>query len=97
MSYRVGLVGTGGIARAHGNACQQIEEADLVAIYDVSEEQLASYGEEFAVKARYTHLDDMLAKENLDIVVIASQFTGLFQQVAGGAHVTGQVAQVTGQ
>jgi predicted dehydrogenase len=72
MSYRVGLVGTGGIARAHGNACQQIEEADLVAIYDVSEEQLASYGEEFAVEARYTDLGEMLAKENLDIVVICT-------------------------
>ena len=32
MTYRVGLVGTGGIARAHGNACQQIAEADLAAI-----------------------------------------------------------------
>ncbi|MBT7422406.1 MAG: Gfo/Idh/MocA family oxidoreductase [Gemmatimonadetes bacterium] len=72
MSYRVGLVGTGGIARAHGSACQQIEEADLVAIYDVSKEQLASYGEEFAVQARYTDLDEMLAKENLDIVVICT-------------------------
>ncbi|HIL09144.1 MAG TPA: Gfo/Idh/MocA family oxidoreductase [Candidatus Latescibacteria bacterium] len=72
MSYRVGLVGTGGIARAHGSACQQIEEADLVAIYDVSKEQLASYGEEFAVEARYTDLDEMLAKENLDIVVICT-------------------------
>ncbi len=72
MIYRVGLVGTGGIARAHGSACQQIEEADLVAIYDVSKEQLASYGEEFAVEARYTDLDEMLAKENLDIVVICT-------------------------
>ena len=67
MAYRVGIVGTGGIARAHGNACQQIEEAELVAIYDVSEEQLAKYGEEFGIEARYTDLDEMLAKEALDI------------------------------
>ena len=49
MTYRVGLVGTGGIARAHGNACQQIAEADLAAIYDVSEEQLVRFGEEYGV------------------------------------------------
>ena len=62
MAYRVGLVGAGGIARAHGNACQQVEEADLAAIYDVSEEQLARYGEEYGVaeEARYTDLDQML-------------------------------------
>ena len=72
MSYRVGIVGTGGIARAHGNACQQIEEAELVAIYDVSEEQLARYGEEFGVEAHYTDLDEMLKKEELDIVSICT-------------------------
>ena len=72
MTYRVGIVGTGGIARAHGNACQQIEEAELVAIYDVSQEQLAKYGEEFGVAARYTDLDEMLAKEELDIVSICT-------------------------
>ena len=72
MSYRVGLVGTGGIARAHGNACQQIEEAELVALYDVSQEQLDKFGEEFGVAARYGDLDEMLTKEALDIVVICT-------------------------
>ena len=75
MSYRVGIVGTGGIARAHGNACQQIEEAELVAIYDVSEEQLARYGEEFGVEAHYTDLDEMLKKEELEYDEIVAIFT----------------------
>ena len=72
MAYRVGIVGTGGIARAHGNACKQIEEADLVAIYDVSVEQLEKFGEEFGVKARYVNLDQMLDKEELDIIAICT-------------------------
>jgi predicted dehydrogenase len=72
MAYRVGIAGTGAIARAHGSACQQIEEANLVAIYDVSDEQLASYGEEFGVEARYTDLDEMLDREQLDIVLICT-------------------------
>ena len=72
MAYRVGLVGTGGIARAHGKACQQIAEAELVAICDVSAEQLARYGEEFGVAARYTELDAMLREAELDIAIICT-------------------------
>ena len=72
MAYRVGLVGTGGIARAHGTACQQIAEAELVAICDVSAEQLVRYGEEFDVAARYTELDAMLHEAELDIAIICT-------------------------
>lgn len=72
MAYRVGLVGTGGIARAHGTACQQIAQAELVAICDVSAEQLARYGEEFGVAARYTDLDAMLRDAALDIAIICT-------------------------
>ena len=50
--YRVGLVGTGGIARAHGKACQLAESAELAAICDVSESALTNFGEQFEVNAR---------------------------------------------
>ena len=33
---RVGLIGAGGIARAHANACAQVDEVELVAVSDVS-------------------------------------------------------------
>lgn len=72
MSYRVGLVGTGGIARAHGRACQQIAAAELVAVCDMSAAQLVRYGEEFGVEARYTDLDAMLREAELDIVIICT-------------------------
>ena len=72
MPYRVGLVGTGGIARAHGRACQQIAAAELVAVCDVSVAQLARYGEEFGVAARYTDLDAMLRAAELDIAIICT-------------------------
>ena len=32
MAFRVGLVGTGGIARAHGNAANQVNDAVLQSI-----------------------------------------------------------------
>ena len=72
MSYRVGLVGTGGIARAHGRACQQIAAAELVAVCDVSAAQLVRYGEEFGITARYTDLDAMLREAELDIAIICT-------------------------
>ena len=70
--YRVGIVGSGGIARAHGRACADLECVDLCAISDISEAALNSYGDEFNVANRYLDLSDMLAKENLDIAIICT-------------------------
>ena len=72
--YRVGLVGTGGIANAHGNACQEAPSAELAAICDVSENALAGFGERFNVKPenRYLSLAEMLDTEDLDIAIICT-------------------------
>ena len=73
-TYRVGLVGAGGIANAHGNACQQAPSAELAAICDVSENALANFGERFDVdpENRYLSLEEMLNAENLDIAIICT-------------------------
>lgn len=70
--YRIGIVGTGGIAHAHGRACAELECVDLCAICDVSETALNRYGDEFDVANRYLDLNDMLANENLDIAIICT-------------------------
>ena len=72
--FQIGLVGTGGIARAHGTACQQAPSAELAAIHDVSEGALNSFGEQFGVdeENRYLSLDEMLESEDLDIAVICT-------------------------
>ena len=72
MAFRVGLVGTGGIARAHGNAANQVHDAVLQSICDVSEEAVNRYGDEFEVENRYTDLDQMLKSEDLDLAVICT-------------------------
>jgi len=72
ITYRIGIVGTGGIARAHGRACQELECAELRAICDISAEALNRYGDEFGVASRYLDLDEMLAAENLDIAIICT-------------------------
>ena len=70
--YRVGIVGTGGIAKAHGRACKELECAELVATCDISEEALHRYAEAFGVKRLYSDLDQMLSSEELDIAIIAN-------------------------
>ena len=71
-AYRVGIVGTGGIARAHGLACQALDDVDLCAICDVSEAALHRYGDAFAVPRRYLGLDQMLAAERLDVAIVCT-------------------------
>lgn len=72
MSYRVGIIGTGGIARAHERAARSAVNAELVAICDVSQEALDRFGDEFGVAGRYQNLETMLARENLDIAIICT-------------------------
>lgn len=72
-SYRVALVGAGGIARTHTTACALTERAHLVAVCDVSQAALDHYRERFPeVPAVYLDLDRMLAREDVDIAVICT-------------------------
>ncbi len=70
--FRVGIVGTGGIARHHGRACAELENVNLVAICDVSEKALNDYGKMFQIGRRYLNLDEMLEDEQLDVAIIAN-------------------------
>ena len=72
MIHKVGIVGTGENARDHGRACRDVEQAELVAICDISEEALKRFADEYGVSRRYTRLDEMLAQEELDIVVVST-------------------------
>ena len=89
-AYQVGIVGTGGIAKAHGRACKELECAELSAICDISEEALHRYAEAFGVTRLYPDLGQMLTSEELDIVIIANwgafhAETGI--QIAKSRHV----------
>lgn len=71
-TYKVGIVGAGENARDHGRACHDVEQTELVAICDISEVALKQFGDEFGVSNRYSSLDEMLARETLDIVVVST-------------------------
>ena len=63
---KVGLVGVGGISRSHIAGWEAQKDAELVAICDIRPERLALY----PGKRHYSSYNEMLEKENLDIVDI---------------------------
>ena len=72
-TYRVALVGAGGISRRHSRACFLSERARLVAVCDVSQASLDRYREQFPeVPAAYLDLDRMLAREPVDIAIVCT-------------------------
>ncbi len=70
--YRVGLIGLGGISRAHMHGYTSLPEAQVVAAADVSQAALDKFGEQWPGTALYSDYIEMLAKERLDIVSICT-------------------------
>ena len=52
-TYRIGIIGAGGIAHAHVEAIRQIDEADLVAICDVSVNRAEEFGRKAGIMNYY--------------------------------------------
>ncbi|MBQ5970333.1 MAG: Gfo/Idh/MocA family oxidoreductase [Clostridia bacterium] len=63
---KVALVGVGGISGAHIPAWNNMEDAELVALCDIRPKQMERYPEQ----RHYTDFDEMLAKEQIDILDI---------------------------
>ena len=80
---RLGLIGSGGMARHHINILQGIGEAELVAITEPSQDQRNATIERFPHLQGVPFFDDyraMLDKVELDGVIIVSPHTLHFQQ-----------------
>lgn len=72
MAYRCALLGCGPRAHGHAAAYAQITGGDLIAICDAIPERLNAFGDQYAVAARYTDLDAMLAAEKPDLVHVVT-------------------------
>jgi len=71
---RIAIVGTGNVARAHAEALAAVTSAQaaLIAVMDVDESQLSSFGAEFGVRGTYRHLADLLSQGRPDLVHICT-------------------------
>lgn len=65
---KVGLVGVGGISGAHIPAWENMNEAELVALCDIRPELMEPYPD----KRHYVNFEEMLEKEELDILDICT-------------------------
>jgi len=73
MTARIGVVGIGWWATFnHIPTIQAGKHGEIVAICDLDEDRLKVAGNKFGISARYTDLDEMLARENLDGVMIST-------------------------
>lgn len=70
--YRIGIIGCGGMGKSHSRAWQKQENVELVAAMDIYEESAKRVAHEFEIPSTYTDVDEMLAKEDLDIVSITT-------------------------
>ncbi len=72
---RIGLIGSGGIARAHMPAfLEHGDEVELVAVCDIREEAARAYAADAGVDPRsvYTNAADLLARDDIEAVDIAT-------------------------
>ena len=70
--YKSAFLGCGGRARGHAQAYQHVEGGQIVAICDMNEELLNSFGDDFGVSERYTDLHQMLEQESPDLLHIVT-------------------------
>jgi len=80
-TYRVGLVGCGGMGRHHLSVLKQLEEFEIAALCDIVPDTLTKIGEQYNVNAHYNDCERMYDEMDLDIVVVATQTRGHYAPV----------------
>ena len=69
-TYRVGVIGVGGVSQLHTDAYVALPNTELVAAADVSEEALTRFTNKYGITNVYTDYRSMLEQERLDIVSV---------------------------
>ena len=73
MEMKIGIVGCGGISRAHGNAAKQSERVRITACADIELSRAQKYAAQYNVERAYGSLAAMLESENnLDLIILAT-------------------------
>jgi len=72
MAFKFGIIGTGIMGKAGGRILQLVEGVEVTALADISEPMLKEAATEFNLSATHKNYQDMLEKEDLDAVYIAT-------------------------
>ncbi len=94
---RVGVIGLGPIGTKHAGLYQAMEHAELVAVCDKDPERAETGGKRFGVP-RYTSVQDMIARTDLDMVSVATagheygrdHYEPTMEALEAGLHVLGE-------
>lgn len=65
---RIGIIGTGQIAKQHLKVYAQIPEAEIVAVCDIRQDELERVAQQYQVPNSYADYHDLLAREDIDSV-----------------------------
>ncbi|WP_311244801.1 Gfo/Idh/MocA family oxidoreductase [Microbacterium sp. WCS2018Hpa-23] len=90
-TLRAALVGTGSVANSHARAVAAYPRAELIAVADLSLEKAREFAGRYDIAAAYSDLDEMLAAEHPDVVLICTppgpHRVQALAAFAAGAHV----------
>lgn len=93
-TIRIGIIGTGGMARAHVGSIQRVSNAQITALCDIAPEQLARTKTQFPTLADVPTTADykeLLQRDDVDAVVICTPHTLHYQEavdaIDAGKHV----------
>lgn len=90
-TLRAAILGTGAVAHLHAEALAKIDGVTAVASADPSEERVRDFNARHGIAAGYGTLEELLAKEAIDVVHICTPPAGHAEQTKAafdaGAHV----------
>jgi len=69
---RVGLVGSQFISTIHAEALKRVPDAEVLAVMSPTPGNARSFADRYNIPHHFTNLDDMLAMEELDMIVIGA-------------------------
>jgi predicted dehydrogenase len=69
---RVGLVGSQFISTIHAEALKRVPEAEILAVMSPTPGNAHSFADRYSIPHHFTNLEDMLAMEELDMIVIGA-------------------------
>jgi predicted dehydrogenase len=72
-TYKVAIIGCGGISQMHAGWYLNEPRATLTAIADVAPERVKEYGEKYGIEKQYTDYIEMLETEEIELVSVCTR------------------------